>query len=86
MFLINKYQFPQVLYQGHFFKLLDKEHCLLMFYCNFKKVFELGYSGISKLYLDFRDSGTNLPPRKWNLPLNFCAQSFGAVNEINESG
>ena len=45
-----------------------------------------GYSGSDKLYFLANDSGTNLPPRKWNLPWKCFAQSFGAVREIKKSG
>lgn len=45
-----------------------------------------GYSGRDKLYFWANESGTNLPPRKWNLPWKCFAQSFGAVREIKKSG
>lgn len=45
-----------------------------------------GYSGRDKLYFWASECGTNLPPRKWNLPLKCFAQSFGAVREIKKSG
>lgn len=40
-----------------------------------------GYGGSWSLNLSTIDGGTNLPPRKWWGPLNFFAQSFGAVKD-----
>jgi len=40
-----------------------------------------GYGGSLSPNLSLMDGGTNLPPRKWCGPLNFFAQSFGAVND-----
>ena len=38
------------------------------------------------MYFCASESGTNLPPRKWNLPSKCFAQSLGAVRDMRKSG